>query len=69
MQHGKEPVQMHNGREFTCKRAITLANHHLKSVNVNLKAQLILPRIKKSSQLNEIKLLLIEKNYIRRFEN
>ena len=39
------------------------------SVNVNLKAQLILPRIEKSSQLNEIKLLFIEKNDIRRFEN
>ena len=39
------------------------------SVNVNLKAQLILPRIEKSSRLNENKLLFIEKNDIRRFEN
>ena len=39
------------------------------SVNVNLKAKLILPRIEKSSQLNKIKLLFIEKNDIRRFEN
>ena len=39
------------------------------TVNVNLKAQLILPRIENSNQLNEIKLLFIEKNYIRRFEN
>ena len=39
------------------------------TVNVNLKVQSILPRIEKSSQLNEIKLLFIEKNDIRRFEN
>ena len=32
------------------------------TVNVKLKAQLILPRIEKWSQLNEIKLLFIEKN-------
>ena len=38
------------------------------AVNVNLNAELNLPRIEKSSQLNEIKLLFIEKNDIRWFK-
>ena len=57
-------LQLHSAQVITASHRDVII-----PVNVNLKAQLILPRIEKSSQLNEIQLLFIEKNDIRRFEN